>query len=135
MEQDEQKIRDLIATWLRASTAGDLQHILKLMDEDAVFLVPGHPPMRGRDAFAANFQAALQHFQISATSQVQEIKVFGDMAYCWNHLSVTMTPRVSGSAVLRSGFVLSILRKNPEGNWVLFRDANLLTAEPVVPTA
>ena len=27
------------------------------------------------------------------------------------------------------GNVLSILRKNPDGSWVLFRDANLLTQE------
>ncbi|WP_040550090.1 YybH family protein [Pedosphaera parvula] len=133
MHADEQKIRDLIATWLRASAAGDLPQLLKLMAEDVVFLIPGRPPMRGRDAFAANFQTALQHFQISATSQIQEIQISGEMAYCWNHLSVTMTPRQEGSPVQRSGFVLSIMRKNPDGNWILFRDANLLAAEPVSP--
>src|SRR5579864_8139701 len=108
MEQDEQKIRDLIATWLKATGAGDLPQVLKLMAENVVFLIPGEPPMRGRDAFAVSFQAALQHFRIDAKSQIQEIQVSGDWAYCWNHLSVTMTPRQTGSPMLRSGYTLTV---------------------------
>ncbi len=38
---DEQQIRDLIATWLRASASGDLPTILDLMAEDVVFLIAG----------------------------------------------------------------------------------------------
>lgn len=53
---DEQAIRDLIATWHKASAAGDLTTVLKLMAEDVVFLVAGKPPMRGRDAFATGFK-------------------------------------------------------------------------------
>jgi len=39
---DEQQIRDLIATWLRASAEGDINKILPLMTEDVVFLIAGH---------------------------------------------------------------------------------------------
>ena len=99
------------------------------MDEDVVFLVTGQPPMRGRDAFAAGFRKAVARFQIDSTSEIQEIKVTEDWAYCWNHLSVTMTPRESGSPVRRTGYTLTIFRKGAESNWVLFRDANLLAIE------
>jgi hypothetical protein len=34
---DEQQIRDLIATWLRLSAEGDINQILPLMAEDASF--------------------------------------------------------------------------------------------------
>lgn len=130
MPNDEQLIRDVIATWMRATAKGDLPQILKLMDEDAVFLVTGQPPMRGRDAFAAGFRKALQQFHIESTSDIQEIRVVGDWAYCWNHLSVTMTPIDKGGApVRRSGYTLTIFRKQSGGEWVLFRDANLLAVE------
>ena len=59
MHADEQAIRELVATWLRASRAGDTETVLGLMADDVVFLVPGHPPMRGRAAFAAG-QAGLR---------------------------------------------------------------------------
>ena len=48
MQDDERAIRDLIATWLEASKAGDTEKVLSLMADDVVFLVTGHPPMRGR---------------------------------------------------------------------------------------
>jgi ketosteroid isomerase-like protein len=43
-----------------------------------------------------------------------------------NHLKITITPP-DGNVIKKAGYVLSILRKEPEGRWVLARDANLLT--------
>ena len=127
---DEQAIRNVIASWLRATATGDVDAILPLMAEDVVFLLPGQPPMRGRDAFAAGLRGALVHFSVTGVSDIQEIQVSGHLAYCWNHLTVTMTPRTGRQPPKRhSGNVLSIFRKEPAGNWVICRDANLLTAE------
>ena len=127
---DEQAIRDLIANWLRATAAGDVDAVLPLMAEDVVFLIPGQPPMRGREAFAAGLRGALPHFQIEGTSDIQEIQAFGNIAYCWNHLTVTMTPRAGNQPAMRHGRdILSIFRKESARNWVLCRDANLLTEE------
>jgi len=129
MADDKKQIRDLIDTWNRASAAGDISKIISLMDEDAVFIRAQHPPMRGREAFAAQFQQAIEQVRIEATSNVQEIDVSGDMAYCWNELSVTMTPLKGGTPVRHSGPVLTIFRKKADGKWVLSRDANLLGEE------
>ncbi len=126
MDKDEEAIRQLIATWLAATSAGDVSQVLRLMAKDVVFLVPGQPPMRGKAAFAAG-QAALSKFRIEATSEVQEIKVFGEWAYCWNHLTVVVTPIAGGSPVKRAGYTLSVLQKRA-GAWVIVRDANMLSA-------
>lgn len=124
MQSDEQAIRDLVATWLSASRAGDAEKVLSLMADDVVFLVTGHPPMRGKAAFAAG-QAGLADIEMDATSEIQEIKVFGDWAYLWNKLTVMMTPKKGGAPVKRVGHILSILRKQ-NGAWLMFRDANML---------
>ena len=126
---DKQAIRDVIAEWNRASLAGDLPAVQALMEENVVFLQPGQQPMRGQDAFATGFHAAFERFRFEIVSDVQEIEVAGDWAYCWNHLTVTLTPRPEGSPMRRSGNVLSVFHKKPEGNWVIFRDANMLTVE------
>lgn|SRR3989442_14538774 len=130
MPNDEQLIRDLITNWQRATAEGDLSQLLSLMAEDVVFLTAGNPPMRGREAFAAGFQTVMQKFRIKSSSDIQELRVLGDWAYCWNHLSLTMTPVAEGAPVRRRGYTLTIFRKNADGAWVLFRDANLLAAEP-----
>lgn len=126
---DEQEIRDLIAIWLRLSAEGDINQILPLMNEDVVFLVAGQPPMRGREAFAASFAGWQGKFSLETECEIQEIQVSGDLAYSWTRLSVTMTPVDGGPANRRSGYTLTVLRKNADGAWQIFRDANLLAPE------
>ena len=129
MTTDEQAIRDLVATWMDASMRGDLPTVLSLMAEDVVFLVAGQSPMRGREAFAAASQGmAASGMKIEGRSDIQEIQTVGDFAYCWNHLTITVT-LPSGEPMRRSGPALSILRKGADGKWVIVRDANMVTRE------
>ena len=46
MHNDEREIRDLVASWMAATKAGDIDSVLSLMADDVVFLVAGHPPGR-----------------------------------------------------------------------------------------
>ena len=123
MDSEEQAIHELIARWLRASKVGDTATVLGLMTDDVVFLQPGQPPLRGRDAFAAA-QAKQRGLDIDAKAEIREVRIFGDWAYCWNQLTVAVTPS-GGKPVKRAGSVLSVLRKDG-GRWRIFRDANLL---------
>jgi uncharacterized protein (TIGR02246 family) len=125
-EKDKRIIREVIATWMRASADGDLERVLSLMAEDVVFLVPGQPPMRGRDAFAAASRSMAGRVRFEGNSDIQEIHVTGDYAFCWSQLAVTATPLSGGDAVRRAGPVLSVFRREPDGRWVLLRDANHL---------
>lgn len=124
MTNDEQAIRDLIATWIRASAAGDDDTVLSLMADDVVFLLPGRPPMCGKAAFAAA-QGGMKDFRIDGESEIQEVKVVGDWAWCWTKLSIVVTPLAGGPPIKRAGNTLSIYQKQ-SGKWVLYRDANLL---------
>ena len=126
---DEQQIRDLINTWLRLSAEGDASQILPLMVDDIVFLTPGQPPVRGRDAFAASFAGRQGKFRLETKCEIQEIQTNGDWAYSWTRLAVTMTPIDRGTANRRSGYTLTVLRKSAEGAWQIFRDANLLVPD------
>ena len=122
---DRAALADLVVRFTEAFNDNDLDGVMALMAEDAVFLQPGQAPMRGRAAFAAA-QEALAGAEIDGRAEIQEIRVAGDLAYCWNHLTVVVTPR-GGKPVTRAGHVLSILRKE-HGRWVIYRDANLLSS-------
>ena len=98
--------------------------VLSLMADDVVFLVAGQPPMRGKAAFASA-QSGLTEIDIDATSEIEEIRVFGDWAYIWTNLNLGMTPKSGGAPVKRAGNTLSILQKQ-NGAWLIFRDANML---------
>jgi uncharacterized protein (TIGR02246 family) len=126
MTQDEQAIRALVSTWLEATSKGDLARVLELMADDVVFLGPGRPPMRGKDAFAAASRAIEGRNRVEGRAETQEVRVFGDWAYHWVQLTMTMHPADGGAPARLSGPALSILRKNPDGKWVIFRDANMI---------
>jgi uncharacterized protein (TIGR02246 family) len=123
MTDDERAIRELVATWMAASQAGDVTTVLGLMADDVVFMVPGREPF-GKEAFAAASQS-MKGVRFQGSYHIREIKVLGDWAYLRNYITMTMTPP-GGEPVHRAGYTLSILRKGPSGKWVLARDANLV---------
>ena len=52
MTEDEQAIRELVSTWMKASEAGDANTVLSLMADDVIFMVPGREPF-GKEEFRA----------------------------------------------------------------------------------
>jgi uncharacterized protein (TIGR02246 family) len=124
MSPDERAIRELVDTWMKASRAGDTETVLSLMSDDVIFMVPGREPV-GKQAFAANSRS-MDGVRLEGSADIRELKVLGDWAYLRNFIEITITP-AGGTPVRRSGFTLTILRKEPDGRWLLARDANLVT--------
>ncbi|GAB3658835.1 YybH family protein [Ramlibacter alkalitolerans] len=131
MTPDEQQIRDLVHTWMQASKAGDTATVLDLVTDDVVFLLPGRAPMR-KDEFAAaaQSQAGPGAPRIEGEAEIQEVQVVGDWGFLWTRLWVKVTPPGAEAGMERSGYTLTVVRKE-QGRWRLARDANLLT--PVQP--
>lgn len=124
MQDDEEDIRQLIATWMAATKAGDSTTVLELMTDDVVFLVPGQAPF-GKSEFAAAMQAqAGARMQFDGHSEIHEIRVSGDWAFAWAKLAVTATSS-DQPPMARAGHTLSIFHRQ-DGKWRLARDANLL---------
>ena len=130
MKTDEDEIRQLVSTWMSATKAGDVDTVLSLMTDDAVFLIAGQPVMSKADfARAAHAQIGKDAPSIDGKSNIREINVLGDWAYMWSELSVVVTPPGGAQPVTRAGHTLTILRKH-DGKWLLARDANLLVVVP-----
>jgi uncharacterized protein (TIGR02246 family) len=123
---DEQQIRELVATWMSATKAGDTATVMSLMTDDVVFLVVGQQPF-GKEHFAAAMKpaAGLPMPRIDGRSEIQEIHIAGDLAYMWSRLNVEVT-MPDGRMNRRAGHTLSVLRKTG-ARWQLARDANLLS--------
>ena len=118
MSDDEKAIRSVVEGWMQASRRGDLAAILDLMTDDVVFMVPGREP------FVAAFKG-LDGVKMEGSSEIAELKLLGDWAFIRNHIDITATPP-GGSAIRRSGYTLTLLRREADGRWRLARDANLL---------
>lgn len=127
MLNDERKIRSLVDTWQSATQAGDIDSVLSLMTDDVVFLVPGREPMtKGEFAALSRVPPGSPRPKFESESEIREVQISGDMAYLWSKLSVTVTPPGASESIERAGHTLTVFRRIG-GNWLLARDANLLS--------
>jgi uncharacterized protein (TIGR02246 family) len=127
MSPDEKAIRQLVADWMAASLANDIDKLGTMLAEDVIFFRAGQPPMKGRETFLKLARENKNKMRVHGKAETQEVQVAGDVAYMWNRLSITITPHDGGAPITRTGETLSVLRKQPGGRWVLARDANLLS--------
>jgi uncharacterized protein (TIGR02246 family) len=125
MGADERAIREVHSAWIDAVNAGDLACLLTMMADDVVFLNPGQAPC-GRDGFSANFSAAHQQVRIRCTSELEEVEVAGEVAYTRSRDALSVTPRAGGEATQLAGHRMTVYRKQPDGRWLLARDAHTL---------
>lgn len=126
MSEDERAIRDLVESWMAATKAGDAATVLGLMSDDVVFMVPGAEPF-GKAVFAAALEGP-KAATIEGRSEIRELEVIGDFAWLRSHIDMTATS-ADGLTMRRSGYTLTILRREADGRWRLVRDANLLTLQ------
>jgi uncharacterized protein (TIGR02246 family) len=126
MDAEEKAVREVIKTWHERTARGDIAGVLSLMEDDAMFLVSGKPPMCGRAAFETGLRGLLNHSRIESTASVEEVRVSGDLAYARTQLSVKLLPNDGSAPQSRQGFTLTIFSRAASGAWLLSRDANLL---------
>lgn len=129
MNNDEQEIRHVVVTWMRATKMGDVDTVLSLMTDDAIFLLPGQSPMRKTDFEATSrAQAGKNAPMIDGNSDIKEIQICGDWAFMWSELEVTVTLPNDAQPIVRSGPTLTIFKKE-NGKWLLARDANMVAVK------
>ena len=126
MGPDEREVREVHSTWIDAVNAGDLDRLLTLMADDVVFLNPGQSPL-GRDGFSANFSAAHQRVRIRCISDLEEVVVVGEVAYTRSRDALSVVPRAGGEETQLAGHRITVYRKQPDGCWLLARDAHTLS--------
>lgn len=122
--QDErQAIRDMVQRWLEASKKGDSATLMNLMASDVIFITPGKEPF-GKEAFEGG-QDQMKDTKMEAEIDIKEIEVAGPWAWMRSFLKVTFTP-AGGNPSKMSGHILTVLQKQPDGRWVIKRDANFV---------
>jgi uncharacterized protein (TIGR02246 family) len=126
MRSDEQAIREVHSTWIDAVNAGDLARLLVMTTDDVMFLNPGEESI-GRDGFSTKFPVAHRQLRICCVSELEEVVVAGEVAYTRSRDSLAVSPRAGGEETRLAGDRMTIYRKQPDGRWLLARDANVLS--------
>lgn len=126
MDADERQIREVHSTWIDAINAGDLALLLTLVADDVVFLNPGQEPF-GRAGFSTNFSAAHRQVRISCVSELEEVVVVGEVGYTRSRDALSVTSHGGAEVTQLAGHRITVYRKQPDGRWLLARDAHTLS--------
>jgi uncharacterized protein (TIGR02246 family) len=122
---DQQSIRRLTENWLAAINSKNIPQLTNMVTEDAIFLPPGYPPIRGRQAVQAMFESFFKQFSsVEQTVSVEEVEIAGDWAYTWGTENLTVVPLAGGTPLHMQGKGMSILRRQPDGSWKFARGIN-----------
>jgi len=77
---DVRAIQQLTEAWIAAVQTKDLERLLHMITDDAVFLSGTLGPIRGKDAVAALYRDSFAKYDIEQTSVSEEIEVMGEWA-------------------------------------------------------
>jgi ketosteroid isomerase-like protein len=83
LSQDVREIKNVTENWEAAVRAGNVAPLSTLVTDDAVFLAPGAPPVKGRDAIESLYRNVFAKFHVEQNSSYEEIQVIGEWAFGW----------------------------------------------------
>ncbi len=124
------EIEALSARWLAAERRQDVEAMLEMVTDDAVFLMPNGQSVTGKPAIAALFRSFFAAFSSDHHATIEEVEVFDTWAYVWWVETTVFTHRGGGPPVRLRGVGLSILRRDHDGRWRFARGINNLAPEP-----
>jgi uncharacterized protein (TIGR02246 family) len=115
-EEDVAAIRNLLATYEQAALSGDWDTWSGIWTEDAVYMVPNSPAIRGREAIEASVAGPVpQEFTVT----IDEIDGRGDLAFVRGSFALTMVFEGEAEPVEEAGKSLWIVRQQPDGTWLV----------------
>jgi uncharacterized protein (TIGR02246 family) len=124
-QDDKEAIQRLTEEWSAAMRRRDAASLISMITEDAIFLPPGFPPIRGRQAVQAMYDLFFPQFSnVEQTVSVEELEVAGEWAFIWGTESLVLAPPAGGPPIEMQGKGMSILRRQQNGSWKFSRGIN-----------
>ena len=120
LTEDKEAIRQIWSDYVSARTAGDAEIWLSLWDEDGIQMPPGMPA-RGKDKLKVGVPKAFAAVPVKSMDITPiDIEVAGDWAF--SRGVYTSTREVDGSDVETDGKFMTILKRQDDGSWKIYRD-------------
>lgn len=104
--------------WSELVGTGDIDAAIEYWAEDAVMMVPGLPPLRGRAAIREYIEAgaAMPGFSVRWEPLEAHVSEAGDMAYLIERNQFTMQDS-TGATVTESNKTVTVWRREADGTW------------------
>ncbi len=123
---DVTAIRSVIASWYCAMQEGGVAELLSLVTPDVIVKAPDSPTIEGKAALEQALSAFFETNSETLDYVVAEVEVHGQLAFARISESATILPRGGAKASSITGIHLTVLRRQPDGDWLIARDISSL---------
>jgi uncharacterized protein (TIGR02246 family) len=111
--------------------AGDADGWATLWMEDGVQMPPDAPPVVGRSQIREKLRSLLAQFRFDMHIQTQEVRTAGDWAFARGMYQATLVPKAGGPGIPIDGKFMTILARQSDGSWRIYRDIFNSNVPPV----
>ena len=112
------KIKEIEATWVKEAAAKDLDKIVAHYTDDGVFMGPGAPAAKGKDAIRAGWKDLLgMSTDMKFASDLVDISQAGDMASAKGSYTMRVTNPKTKKASEDKGSFVTVYKKQADGGW------------------
>ncbi|HUF26417.1 MAG TPA: nuclear transport factor 2 family protein [Gemmatimonadaceae bacterium] len=129
-EEDVAAIRSVGQEFTQATVEGDYDRVADLHTEDVVWMAPDAPATTGRDGLRQTLEAGPRALSFVITPAHTEGA--GDIAY--DRGAFTWRAMIGTDTVSASGKYVQVLRRQPDGSWLIALDI-WNADEPAMPPA
>lgn len=118
IEAEKAALMELSRQWSALIEAGDIENGMQYWAEDAMMLPPEFPVLRGREAIGEYVAGAseIPGFGIRWEPIEAQVSASGDMAWMLERNVITLDGP-DGAPIVNHNKVLTVWRKDDEGNW------------------
>lgn len=118
---DSAGVRAVALGIVAADNARDLAAVLRYYAPDAVLLAPSAMPVAGIDSIRSRYEALFAGYDPAIETVIEEIIVRGDLAYVRGRNGGRLLGRGGMSDRLLNDIYVMILRRAPQGRWLIWR--------------
>ena len=113
---DLDRIRQVIADYLRAYEGRDATGCAAVYASDALVVSPWGSPVRGTGPIAAAHTGWFGENETNKIMTIEDLEISGDLAMCLVRYAADV-PGDNGQQAKTFGCSLNTLRRQPDGNW------------------
>jgi uncharacterized protein (TIGR02246 family) len=112
----------IFAKYAASLSAGDADGWAKLWTEDGVQMPPDAPPVVGKSQIREKLRSLLAQFRFEMRIHTEEVRTAGDWAFARGMYAATLTPKAGGPEIPIDGKFMTILVRQSDGSWRIYRD-------------
>ena len=122
VEADITAINEIWTQYSSSLNSGDIDLWISLWTDNGVQMPPDSPPVIGKEQIRGRNKGVLDQFTFNMGITNEEVEVAGDWAFARGTYTAILTPKAGGETIDIDGKYLTILKRQVDGSWKIFRD-------------